>query len=142
MQKIKTILALSAMLGSATAYATQCNNATVEGTYVATTTGWRGSGSARAPFTAIALRKLAGGVVTPLYQVVVLDGAPTTPIAAYGSYQVSSVVGAKGTCVVVFTFEGGYQNTGFITDNGNHISVVGNGGNGVTASTEYVLVSH
>ncbi len=142
MQKIKTILALSAMLGSATAYATQCDNNSVEGTYAAKTSGWSGSGSARAPFTAISLRKLAGGVVTPLYQIFVQDGVSTTPIAAYGSYQVSSVVGAKGTCVVVFTFSGGYQNTGFTSDNGNHISVMGNGGNGITSSTEYVLVSH
>ena len=142
MTSTKISIALITILGAATAHANQCNcnNTGVEGTYTATTTGWI-TGASREPFTAIAVKKLKGGVVTPLYQLLVQDGVAREPLVAGGTYQVSAVAGAKGTCLVVFTFAGGYQNTGLTTDNGNHISVIGNGGNGSTTSTEYVRVA-
>jgi hypothetical protein len=140
MKSTKIIIALITMLGVATAHANPCNNTRVEGTYTATTSGWI-AGSSSEPFNAIAVKKLKAGVVTPLYQLLVQDGVATSPLVTDGSYQVSSVAGAKGTCLVVFTFTGGYQNTGLTTDNGNHISVIGNGGNGATTSTEYVRVA-
>jgi hypothetical protein len=142
MTSTKMIIALITMLGTAMAHAGQCdsNNTGVQGTYTVTTTGWS-AGASREPFNAIAVKRLKGGVVTPLYQLLVQDGVAREPLVTGGTYQVSAVAGAKGTCLVVFTFAGGYQNTGLTTDNGNHISVIGNGGTGFTTSTEYVRVA-
>ena len=58
MQKIKLILALSALLGSAAAFAEpqSCSARTVEGTYVYKGDGWAGTGDSRKPISITGVR--------------------------------------------------------------------------------------
>ncbi len=144
MQRIKTLLALGALLGSAAAYATQCNLGTIEGTYAGTSTGWIGAGGDRKPTSGVRFRKfeIVGGVgtVTTPYSADVTDGVLATN-PSVGTYTVSAV--SKGACSVVMniTLPSAYGLTGVISDNGNHISgVCTNDGN--TGSQEFVRVSN
>ena len=147
MQKIKTLLVLGALLGSAAAYAAKCDLSTVEGTYTQTVTGWSGSGDDRQPLAGVRVKKfeIVGGLgkVTTLYSATATDGLQAVPSAVpsvYGSYKVSAV--GKGSCSVEVKrpFPTLFTAVGVTSDNGNHISAISTSA-GSTTSNEYVRVS-
>ncbi len=150
MQKIKTILALGALLGSAAAYATQCNNGTIEGTYAVTHTGWVTSGGSsnftRVPFNEVAVQNFSNGNVTTPYSLFVQDGGLGSADLSGGTYSVTAISAATGTCKVVINMQSSpppaYTLSGVTSNNGDHISTVSSSGGGYTISNEFVRVSH
>ena len=147
MQKIKTLLALGALLGSAAAYAgpqSSCNSSTVEGTYAYQGSGWIttvGSPTTRTPINFVGVRQFnANGTFTTPYSLAVIDGGTAVPSTTGGTYSVSDTTpSSKGTCVVNDT-QGLYTHAGVTSDNGNHISFISTA-SGNTISWEYVRVS-
>ncbi len=150
MQKIKTILALGALLGSAAAYATQCNNGMIEGTYAVTHSGWVTSGVdpvfTRVPFNGVVVLKFSNGNVTTPYSLFVQDGGLGSADLSGGTYSVTAISAATGTCKVVINMQSnpppGYTLSGVTSNNGDHISTTSSSGGGYTVSSEFVRVSH
>ncbi len=151
MPKIKTLLVLGALLGSAAAYATQCNNGTIEGTYTyaVTHTGWVTSSVdpvfTRVPLNGVVVLKFSNGNVTTPYSLFVQDGLASTDLSG-GTYSVTAISAATGTCKVVINMQSSpppaYTLSGVTSNNGDHISTVSSSGGGYTISNEFVRVSH
>jgi hypothetical protein len=146
MQKIKLILALSALLGSAAAFAEpqSCNARTVEGTYVYKGDGWAGTGDARKPISITGVRIFypsTYSVINPFHESVT-DGGILYTTTTDGSYSVNPVGDARGTCRVTITLNGsGIILSGVTSDNGKNISVIVTSGL-YTVSEEHVRVSN
>jgi hypothetical protein len=145
MQKIKLILALSVLLGSAAAFAEpqSCNARTVEGTYVYKGDGWAGTGDSRKPISITGVRTFYASTysVTNQFHESVTDGGTPFTTTTDGSYSVIPAGDARGTCRVTITLGGGgIILSGVTSDNGNHISVIATSGS-YTVSEEHVRVS-
>ncbi len=142
MQKIKTILALGALLGSAAAYAGNCDTGTVEGTYAITGNGWStktvDSITTRTPFSGVGVRQNDRNGTFSVSQQFIQDGISGGQTAYSGTYTVSPLPNTKGTCIV--SDFGIHPHTGVTSDNGNHISAI-TISPGNTISFEYVRVS-
>ncbi len=157
MQKIKTILVLGALLGSAAAFATQCTKETIEGTYTETQTGWYTNPVppvTRVPYVAVGVYKFkaSDGIVTVPSSLEVVDGGIAFEDDSPGTYTVSPVSGTNGTCKVLMVLwskmlpVGYYHLTGVTSDNGNHISFTQTDVEGPEAGWTYLVeaarVSH